>query len=283
MAAAGAAASMRADPGVTAAAIDVGGTAPLTGEFAPAAAFVRGAGAYLAYVNSRGGVHGRSVVYRVVDDGGGPARTLDATAQLVERDGVFAVFGTVGTAPALGVRGYLEGAGAPHLFAASGATALGSEHRRYPGTVGFRPSHRAEGWIYGSYLARMRPAARVGVLLADDVDGRELLAGLRQAIARSRVRVVATERLGPAAPDVAAGVGALAAAGADVLALFVPARAAAAAFAAATAVAWRPQVLLAADATPASAMRRAPAGTLSFGWGKDPTEPRWRDDPSLSL
>jgi hypothetical protein len=255
---AGAAASTRADPGVTATAILVGGTAPLTGD----AAFARGATAYLAHVNARGGVRGRSIRYRLLDDGGDPGRAVEASRQLVERDAVFAIFGTVGSAAAFAVEPYLLDAGVPHLFAARG----------------FRPSHRVEGWIYGSYLARARPEATVGVLVADDADARELLAGLREGIARSRVRVVAVERLDADAPDVAGQVEALAAVGGDVLALFVPGREAGEGAVAATALDPRPHLLVPADST---GTRRWPDGAVSIGWVKDPADPGWRGDAAL--
>lgn len=232
----------------------MGGTAPLARD----ASFARGAAAYLAHVNVRGGVRGRSVRYRLLDDGGDPARALAGVRQLVERDGAFAVFGTVGTASALAVSPYLTTARVPHLFQASA----------------FRPSRRAEGWIYGSLLARSRPGTRVGVLLADDEDGRELLAGLTQGIARSRVRLVAVERLDPATPDPEGQVAALEAAGADVLALFAgPLEAAAAAE-----VAARPLLVAAA----ATGTRRWPEGAVSIGWVRDPADPRWRGDAALA-
>jgi branched-chain amino acid transport system substrate-binding protein len=239
---------------VTETAILIGGTAPLTGD----ASYARGAAAYLAHVNGRGGVRGRTVSYRLLDDGGDPARALAATQELVERDGVFAVFGTVGTPASAAVRAYLSGAKVPQLFVASGAAAL----------AGFRPSYRAEGWIYGSFLVRTRPGAKVGVLHSADADGRELLAGLRQAVARTRISVVA-------APTVAD----LQASGADVLALFVPAQDAVAAAGEAAALGWAPLLAVAAEATGA---RRWPAGAISIGWAKDPAEPRWRGDEALA-
>jgi branched-chain amino acid transport system substrate-binding protein len=239
----GAAASTRADPGVTETSILVGGTAALSGE----ASFARGAAAYLAHVNRRGGVHGRTVTYRLVDDGGDPAQALAATQQLVEGDGVFAIF-----AAAPSVRSYLRGVGVPLLL------------------DGFRPTRRAEGWILGSYLARTRPGVVVGVLHTADAAGRELLAGLRQGVARTRVRVLAA----PLDPALGAEVQAaeLQAAGAQALALFVPEPEAAA-----VAVAGLP-LLVAADALGA---RRWPEGTVAIGWVKDPAEPRWRDDEGL--
>ena len=48
--------------------------------------------AYFKYVNSRGGVNGRTITYKTVDDGYDPTRTVQATRQLVEQDKVFAIF-----------------------------------------------------------------------------------------------------------------------------------------------------------------------------------------------
>ena len=43
-------------------------------------------------------------------------------------------------------------------------TTFGRDTARYPWTIGFGPSDRAEGWIFGRYLARLKPGSRVGVL-----------------------------------------------------------------------------------------------------------------------
>ena len=241
----------------------VGGTAPLRVD----ASFARGALAYLRHTSARRGVGGRTVEYRLLDDGADPARSLAATQQLVERDGVFAVFGSVGSATSLAVRAYLRDARVPQLLVASGASALG----------GFRPSSAAEGWIFGAFLVRTRPGARIAVLHSGDVDGRELLAGFRRGIARSRTSVVAAAPL-DAALDVESQVAALESSGADTLALFLPARAAARAADAAGTLGWAPQLVVAAEA---AGTRRWPEGALSLGWAKDPADPRWRGDEAL--
>ena len=72
----------------------------------------------------------------------------------------------------------------PQLFAASGATAFGARRRRSTRTrSGFQPSYQAEGWVYGKYLARTRPGAKVAVLFQNDDYGKDLLGGLKQGLA----------------------------------------------------------------------------------------------------
>jgi branched-chain amino acid transport system substrate-binding protein len=265
--AAGAFARASEDPGVTETTIVLGATAPLS---SPEAAVTRGAAAYFRYVNARGGVGGRTILYRVVDSGD----AAQAARRLVEQDRVFAVAGSVGTEQNLAARDFLNVAKVPQLFAVSGATALG-DFRRSPWTIGFQPSHRAEGLIYGRYLARANPDATVAVLHQDDDYGRELLAGLREGIARSRVRIAATQSYTVTASGVQVQVARLKASGATVLALFANARIATLAQAS-----WRPElVLVAADGRPFQAVE----GTITLGFLKDPAEPRWRDDPAIRL
>ena len=109
----------------------------------------------------------------------------------------------------------------PQLFVASGATTFGRDYKRYPWTIGFQPSYRAEGWIYGKYLARTKPGAKIAVLFQNDDYGKDLLAGpeaghrpLEGAGSSRRSRTTST------APDVQSQIARLKASGANVLALF---------------------------------------------------------------
>ena len=98
-----------------------------SGEAAAFGTVAPGAKAYFDYVNSTGGVNGRKIEYRYYDDAYNPAQTVQLTRKLVEDDGVFAIFNSAGTANSLAVRDYLNQKKVPQLFAASGATTLGSE------------------------------------------------------------------------------------------------------------------------------------------------------------
>ena len=71
-------AATSADPGVTSKTILVGGTTPLSGSASAYASVARGANAYFKYLNSRGGVNGRTITYKFFDDGYDPARTVQA-------------------------------------------------------------------------------------------------------------------------------------------------------------------------------------------------------------
>jgi ABC-type branched-subunit amino acid transport system substrate-binding protein len=272
--AATASAAPRADPGVTPQTILLGATAPLSGPGSSSAAVARGASAYFRHVNDRGGVNGRTISYKVVDDASDPSRAVEATQRLVEQDGVFAIVGPVGTDQNLATRDYLNAAKVPQLFVGSGATTFGSDYRSYPWTIGFQPSHRAEGSIYGRYVSRGRPGAKIAVLYQDDESGRDLLTGLRQGIARSKARVVAVEPVGVTGPD-ETQIARLRVSGANVLALFVPPDQSPQIYAHANRLGWRPLVV--ADA--ASKLE----GAVSIAFLKDPTDAAWRDDAAMKL
>ena len=95
-------------PGVSSGSIVVGMTGPLaTGDTAAGQAVRRGMEAYFAFINRQGGLDGRQVEVRAVDDGGDPAVALTNVQQLVESGEVFAFVGNVGTESARTTTPYL--------------------------------------------------------------------------------------------------------------------------------------------------------------------------------
>ena len=287
----GATAATSADPGVTGTKILLGGTAPLSGTASAYASVSRGANAYFKYVNARGGVNGRKIDYRVVDDGYDAARTVQATRQLVEQEKVFAIFNSLGTEHNEAIRPYLNQQKVPQLFAASGATTFGADFKRYPYTIGFQPSYRAEGWIYGKFLARTKPGAKVAVLFQNDSYGKDLMAGLKQGIARSKVRVVAAQPYEVTATDVQSQIAKLKASGANTLALFATPRHAIQGYVFANRLSWRPLIINNAVSSASNIMTLASEGgtnksvenSISIVFLKDPTDAKWRNDAAMKL
>ena len=216
---------------------------------------------------------------------------MQATQQLVEQDKVFAIFNSFGTEHNLATRDYLNAAKVPQLFAGSGATTFGRDFKQYPWTIGFQPSYRAEGWIYGRYLARTRPGAKVGVLVQNDDYGNELLAGLKQGIARSQVKVVATQPFEVTDADVHSQISRLKGSGADVLALFAAPVHAVQGYVFANGLGWRPLIVTNAGSSTSKTMTLASEGglnkavedSISIVFLKDPTDAKWRNDAAVKL
>lgn len=194
-----------ADPGLTPTTIVLGGTVPLSGEAAAFGSVGPGAKAYFAYVNAKGGVNGRKIDYRYLDDGYDPAQTVQLTRQLVEQDRVFAVFNSIGTNNNLAIRPYLSAQKVPQLFVGDGSDAL-AQPRKYPGTMGLLPSYRGEGAVYGRTLATTRPKARIAVLFENNDLGKDMTRGLSRAIAGKGPRIVASEPYEYTDPDVSSQI-----------------------------------------------------------------------------
>jgi len=265
---------------VTASTILLGGTAPLTGPAAASAAYARGAKAYFDSVNATGGVAGRRIEYLVLDDAGEPAQSLAATRALVEEEQVFALVNSYGTEQNLATRAYLNRRKLPQLFVASGATTWGRDAARYPWSIGFQPSHRAEGWVYGRFVAKTMRRARIAVLYENDALGKELLQGLRRGLARAGSSVVAAERYDETSLDVQPQIARLRASGATVLGIFARSPVAREAAGEARRLGWRPSLILSSESgVPGN---EAVEGSVSATFLKDPGDRRWRQDPGIS-
>ena len=171
-------------PGVTSSEVLIGGTTPLSGPASAYQSVARGAAAYFKYVNAKGGVNKRKIKYLYKDDGYDPAKTSEKTRELVQQDKVFAIFNSLGTEQNQATRAYLNAIKVPQLFVASGATTWGKDYKTYPWTIGYQPNYQAEGTIYGRYVAKTSPKARIGVLYQNDDYGKDLLKG---PVQRSRL------------------------------------------------------------------------------------------------
>jgi len=287
VAAAAALAGTRATPGVTNDTILLGGTAPLSGEAAAAGNISRGAKAYFDYVNAHGGVNGRKIEYKIVDDGYEPARTVQAVRQLVQQDEVFALFGTVGTNNNLAIRSFLNQAQVPQLFVNAGATTFGTDYKQYPYTIGFIPSYAAEGRIYGQNIAKTKPKAKIAVLYQNDEYGNDLVGGLQKGLGSKAKQIVAKVGYDPTASDVQSQVAQLKASGADVFCIFAFGKFAIQSFIYVNKLGWHPQIYVNDVASASSLMVLSPAaateGAISIVFGKDPAVPQWRNDKGLKL
>jgi branched-chain amino acid transport system substrate-binding protein len=287
----GAFAGGAADPGVTSTTILVGGTTPLSGSAQAFASVAKGANAYFRYVNSRGGVHGRKINYKFVDDAYNPAETVRKTRQLVQEDKVFAIFNSLGTEHNLAIRPYLNEVEVPHLFAATGATTMGRDHRQYPWTIAYQPTYVSEGAMYGAYVRRTKPNARIAILFQDDDYGKDLIRGLQRGLGPRANRIVAREGHAATDDNVQSQVAKLKASRANVLMLFTTPKFTIQAFQYVNNLGWKPQVYVNAVSSASNIMiisssrgaNKRVEGAISIVFLKDPNDPKWARDPGIKL
>jgi branched-chain amino acid transport system substrate-binding protein len=278
-------------PGVTSTEILIGGTVPLSGSASAFGTVGPGANAYFKYVNAHGGVFGRKIRYIWRDDGYDPSRTIEQTRELVQQDKVFAIFNTVGTEHNVAIRGYLNAVKVPQIFGGTGASVIASGHKKYPWTMGYLPSFEGEGAIYGRYVVRHRPKARIAVLYENSDYGKDLLRGLQRGLGKRASRIVAKQSYEVTDTDVNSQIAKLRRSKADTFMLFALPYQTIQSFVYAYKLKWRPQFFVSAVSIEPSIMAVARQGTngretdnaLSVAFVKDPTSPAWRKDKAVAL
>jgi branched-chain amino acid transport system substrate-binding protein len=203
-------------PGITATEITIGSTQPLTGPAAPGYSEIAPASnAYFQYVNAHGGIFGRKITYKFLDDGYNPTITASATRQLVLQDKVFAIFNSLGTPTHLAVVDYLNTEKVPDLFVASGCNCW-NDPSNHPYTFGWQPDYTIEGKILGQYINQSLGGKKVGYFYQNDEFGLDGVKGLDQQI----TSVASKQNYVPTNTNVAPQIAALQASGAQVVAAF---------------------------------------------------------------
>ena len=280
-----------ATPGVTSKQILIGGTTPLSGPASAYAAVAKGADAYFKYVNARGGVFGRSIMYKYVDDACDPSQTIQKTRDLVQNDKVYAIYNTLGTEQNLAVRSYLNQLKVPQLLVASGASTWGNGYKRYPWTIGYQPSYKGEAALYGRYIAKSRPTARIGVLYQNDDYGKELVAGLQRGLGKKAKLIVSKQGYDVTDTDVKSQVARLKSKRANTLMVFATPKFAIQSYSSARLLGWRPLVFVNVVASASNTMtiasltssKQQTEGSISLAFLKDPINPRWANDKAVKL
>jgi branched-chain amino acid transport system substrate-binding protein len=139
-------------PGVTDTEIKIGQTMAYSGPASSYGTIGRAEAAYFAMINEQGGINGRKIKFISRDDGYSPPKTVEVVRQLVEHEGVLALFQTLGTPPNNAIRDYLNDNKVPQLFVGTGATKW-NDPRNYPWTMGWQPSYQIEARIYARYIS----------------------------------------------------------------------------------------------------------------------------------
>jgi branched-chain amino acid transport system substrate-binding protein len=277
-------------PGVTPTTITLGGTIPITGPAAAYGSVGRGADAYFKYVNSKGGVFGRKIVYKYEDDEFQVAKTISLTRELVEQDNVLAIFNSVGTEHALAIRSYLNDRKVPQLFVGSGVSKLATEHKKYPWSMGYLPSFAGEGGIYGRYIAAHQPKARIAVLYENSDFGKDMLNGLRRGLG-GKGKIVATQAYEVEDTDISSQLASLQSSRADTLMLFATPKFAIFGYVDSFRLGWHPHVFVTSVSISPDIMKiarlgsnqRQVEGSISIAFVKDPTAQQWAKDKTVRL
>src|SRR5260370_1402432 len=174
-------------PGITKTQILIGSHQPLTGPAAPGYSEIAPASnAYFQYVNQHGGVYGRKIVYKYLDDGYDPAKTVSVVHQLVLQSSVYAIFDGLGTPTHLSVVKFLNAEKVPDVFVASGCLCWNMPSTE-PDTFGWQLDYVREGKILGAYIKQHFPHTKIGFFYQNDEFGQDGVKGLSAEIPASQV------------------------------------------------------------------------------------------------
>ena len=196
-------------PGASDTEIKIGNTVPYSGPASAYGAIGKSDAAYLAMINDQGGINGRKINFISRDDAYSPPKAVEQIRQLVEQDGVLLTFNTLGTPPNTAIQGYLNDNKVPQLFVATGADKW-NDPKSHPWTMGWQPSYRIEARIYGRYILKNLPNAKIAVLYQNDDFGKDYLVGLREGLGdKADKMIVATNTYETTDPTVDSQVVAL--------------------------------------------------------------------------
>src|SRR5438477_4411176 len=276
------------DIGITSDSILLGNTIAQSGPAAAYGTIGNAELAYFTYVNGQGGVNGRKINFKILDDAYNPAQTVPLTKQLVENDQVFAMFSGLGTQDQVSVRDYLNSKKVPQLFVATGATTFNKDFGSNPWTLGWQPPYQGESHIYAQDVLKNHAGAKIGVLYQNDDYGQDYLKGLTDGLGSNASMIVDKESYDVTAASPASQLAILKSKGVDTLFLFSTPKPTIQSLAIITGLHWtpnaiylnsvsNPQVYMLAAKTAGAAL----ANVTSVAYLKDPTDPQWANDSGM--
>ena len=197
--------------GISETEIVVANSAATSGAFAPVGVpFNAGIEAYFKKINDEGGIQGRNLVFKHVDDEFDPVKGKAALSSFVEDEKVFAIVGHFGTPVVSATLDDLKQYGIPAVYFATGIGQLynekaeGTDRNIFP----VQPIYRTEGKIMVARAVGDFAAKKIGVIYTNDDAGKDLLWGAEQMAAEAGVELV-IQQVAAGATDVSSAVTAI--------------------------------------------------------------------------
>ena len=274
------------DTGATDTEIKIGQTVPFSGPASAYASIGKTQAAYFKMINDQGGINGRKINLIQYDDAYSPPKAVEQVRKLVESDEVLLTFQIVGTPSNAAVQKYLNAKKVPQLFAATGASKF-TDPKNFPWTMGYNPNYFVEGRIYGQYILKEYPNAKIGILYQNDDLGKDYLNGIKAGLDdKAASMIVAEASYEVTDPTVDSQILKLKAAGADLFFSASTPKFAAQAIKKNFELGWHPVHIVDINATSVGAVMQpagleASKGVISVNYGKDPLDPTWKDDPGM--
>ncbi len=274
------------DTGATDTEIKIGQTNPFSGPASSYATIGKTQAAYMKMINDQGGVNGRKINLIQYDDAYSPPKAVEQVRKLVESDEVLLTFQLLGTPSNAAVQKYLNSKKVPQLFAATGASKF-TDPKNFPWTMGFNPNYFVEGRIYGQYIIKEYPNAKIGILYQNDDLGKDYLNGIKAGLGDKAAKMIVAEASYEVSdPTIDLQILKIKDAGADLFFSATTPKQAAQAIKKIHELGWKPVHILDINATSVGAVMKpagleASKGVISVNYGKDPLDPTWKDDAGM--
>ncbi len=274
------------DTGATDTEIKIGQTNPFSGPASAYATIGKTQAAYIKMINDQGGVNGRKINLIQYDDAYSPPKAVEQVRKMVESDEVLLTFQILGTPSNAAVQKYLNAKKVPQLFAATGASKF-TDPKNFPWTMGFNPNYFVEGRIYGQYIIKNYPNAKIGILYQNDDLGKDYLNGIKAGLGnQAATMIVAEASYEVSDPTVDSQILKIKDAGADLFFSASTPKQAAQTIKKIAELAWHPVHILDINSTSVGAVMKpagleASKGVISVNYGKDPLDPTWKDDAGM--
>lgn len=268
--------------GVTDDQITIGGTFPFTGPLATAGALSKGFAAYVGAVNAAGGVNGRKIDYKPLDDAYDPSRVASNARRLVQQDKVFALITSLG--PAVTIRPFLEEQKTPQ-FNMGGLSAM-SDIKQFPHSRAWWPDSGLEAAIVTRYALTTGPDVRIGTLMLNNDLGVDMTAGIEKGLGSRKSALVKQTKFDATQLDVTSQINQLRSAKVDVLISSATGATAIQMLKYIDQIGWDVKVFLYSGSTSEQAILSKVGldrskGVYSALWLRDPADPQWKDDAGV--
>lgn len=205
--------------------IRIGQWGPQTGPAAPWGAVARGSKLLFDIVNDEGGIAGRKIKYFIRDDQYNPSQTVAGVKELVERYGILAFVGGVGTACCQSVYKYLLDNKIIWISPCSGARSFYDPFNPYLWNMWV--SYENDASILAKFAIEKKKFKKIAMLYNNDDYGLDSLDSVKYRLKKYNMELTAALPVEPTERDLSSQVAKLKASGAEaVIAFCAPTQAA---------------------------------------------------------
>jgi ABC-type branched-subunit amino acid transport system substrate-binding protein len=243
--------------------IRIGQWGPQTGPAAAWGNVARGSKLVFDIVNEEGGIAGRKIKYFIRDDQYNPSQTMAGVKELVEKYGIFAFVGGVGTACCQSVQSYLLENKIIWISPCSGAAVFYKPFNPYLWNMW--PSYENDASIIAKFAIEKKKFKKIAMFYQNDGYGLDSLDSVKYRLKKYKMELVAAIPVEPIESDLSSQIQKLKATGADAVIAFVGPKQAAIALKTGVSLGFKTQWLFSYNLSDYEMMNKITDGL----WGKE--------------